>query len=373
MDGSAGTPRPKLYALAIELTAYCNQKCAYCYNAWRGDGGASVSGGADADALMARIDRMISTFEIDHVTLTGGEPFAHKGIFDVLDRFRAASIGIQMISNGGLIDDALARRLAPYRLRFVQCTLNGIDAKSHGEHVGGEGHFDKTVEGIRALVRNGVPVVGCVVVTRKNARAVGEILALFRELGVRQIALSRFSPAGYATESVAELLPSRDDMIAAFDAALPFARAPRSEAIHVSCTMPIPPCAVEVEHYAPIGFGTCAVGTSMQELALGPDGRLRNCTLHRSAIGDVDVLAEGLDLAALVRAPAVTEYRKTLPSFCEGCLHAKTCGGGCGAAAEWVLGSRTLPDPFLWQHVDDDFGARLEAARGGRRRLSIIA
>ena len=31
--------RPKVYAIAIEVTAHCQQKCDYCYNAWRGDNG----------------------------------------------------------------------------------------------------------------------------------------------------------------------------------------------------------------------------------------------------------------------------------------------------------------------------------------------
>ena len=31
-DSLGRVQRPKRYALAIELTAFCNQKCGYCYN-----------------------------------------------------------------------------------------------------------------------------------------------------------------------------------------------------------------------------------------------------------------------------------------------------------------------------------------------------
>ena len=80
-------------------------------------------------------------------------------------------------------------------------------------------------------------------------------------------------------------------------------------------------------------------------------------------VQDPDI-ADEVDVAALFQHPDVTEYRKGAPPFCEGCLHAGSCGGGCGAAAMSVLAKdRSLPDPFLWQHVDDDFEARLERER----------
>ena len=108
---------------------------------------------------------------------------------------------------------------------------------------------------------------------------------------------------------------------------------------------------------------------------IGPDGKLKNCTLHRTAIGGVpDVLDPSVDIAALLQAPEITEYKKTLPAFCVGCVHASTCGGGCGAAAEWVLGdARRFPDPLVWQHVDDDFASKLARDRAdGRRHLEVV-
>ena len=365
--------KPKVNSLALEVTAHCQQKCGYCYNAWREDNGQGVDP-APGKRLLARVTKLLDALDVDHVTVTGGEPFARKDVFELFDLLRSRGVGIQIISNGGLVDDALAARLAPYRVSYVQITLDGPTPELHEEHVG-SGHFEPTLAGIRALRAHGVPVVGCMVVTRKNAHHVGETLALFESLGVKSLALSRFSPAGYAAKQVAELLPSRSDLLVAFRQAIPFAKG----GMRITCTMPVPPCTVETEELAPLQFGTCAIGTSMQELALGPDGRLRHCTLHAGRLGgDRDVLDEDVDPAAIVTGSEIRDYKKTLPSFCEGCLHASTCGGGCGAASEWVLGSRALPDPLVWQHVDDDFAARLARAReeraaSGRRHLEVIA
>src|SRR5689334_20161102 len=236
--------RPKVYAVAIELTAFCNQKCDYCYNEWREDGGQSIVTG-DREALVARVRRLVSTFDVDHFTLTGGEPFAHPGVFEVLDVLEEHGVRAHFISNGGVVTDAIARRLAPYRPLGVQITLNGPDAALHEAHVG-PGHFDKTLRGIRVLRAAGVPVVGCIVVTRKNAGKVGEILELFRRLDVTHVALSRFSPAGYAARHAAQLLPARRDLITAFEQADPHGRTWAT----LSCTMPVPPCAVETERFS---------------------------------------------------------------------------------------------------------------------------
>jgi radical SAM protein with 4Fe4S-binding SPASM domain len=137
----------------------------------------------------------------------------------------------------------------------------------------------------------------------------------------------------------------------------------------------VPPCAVEIERFPSIRFGHCPIGTSMQEFALSPDGRLRHCTLHGGAIGDVaDILEASVDIAALVAHEEVREYRRALPEFCQGCEHASTCRGGCGAAAFWVMGdARRFPDPLVWQHVDDGLAGRLAAERrDGKTHLETI-
>lgn len=348
-----GVDRPERYSLAIELTSRCNQHCSYCYNDWREDNGKEV-GALPGDTLVELIQRALTEVKFDHVTLTGGEPFVRKDAFRILDACRDAGTKIQMISNGDLIDEEKAERLAQYPILAIQVTLNGPEAKLHNEHVGGE-HFDQTIRGIKAMRKHGVPVAGCIVITRKNADRVAEILELFRSLDVELVALSRFSPSGFAAQSVAELLPSRSDMIRALELAEPFGE----QGMNLQVTMPVPPCVVDHDDYPHVRFGSCPIGTEMQEFSLGPRGELRSCTLHTEVIGD----ATTTSFADLVEAPAVAAYRDVMPEFCEPCPHKKGCLGGCGAAAASVLGNPRGLDPFVAQHVDEAFAAKLAADR----------
>lgn len=352
--------KPRRHSLAIELTSRCNQKCGYCYNAWREDNGRSV-GALGSEDLLALVDRALGEVEFEQVTLTGGEPLARADLFKVLDVCRRRGVTIQMISNGGLVTDAIAERLATYPISFIQITLNGTDAALHDEHVGGE-HHAATIAGIRSLVAHGVRVVGCIVVTRKNADLVGAILDQFRGLGVTTVALSRFSPAGYAAGQIAELLPSRSEVMRA----LAQAQARGAAGMEIQATMPIPPCVVEHSDYPAVRFGACPIGTEAQEFSLGPRGELRSCTLHGEVLGD----AHTTSLAELVEHPSVRGYRDVTPEFCAPCPHRRSCVGGCGAAAASVMGDARGLDPFVAQHVDDALAERL---RRSRQRLSVLA
>ncbi len=351
--------RPKRYALAVELTSHCNQKCSYCYNAWREDNGREV-GALASDDLVALLDKALTEVEFDHVTLTGGEPFTRPDLVRVLEVCKRHGVGIQMISNGGVVDDRMAQKLVGFPVRCVQVTLDGPTAELHNAHVGGD-HFDATLKGIAALQKVGVLVVGCIVVTRRNAALVGDILDVFRGLGVTIIALSRFSPAGYAARNVAELLPSRSELVVALEQA---ERRAVEHGMDLQVTMPVPPCVVEQDDFPSIRFGSCPIGTEMQEFSLGPRGELRSCTLHTEVIGD----GKAESFAALVQAPPVVRYRDTTPEFCAPCPHRTSCLGGCGAAAASVLGDARGLDPFVAQHVDDAFAARLRSERARDRR-----
>jgi pyrroloquinoline quinone biosynthesis protein E len=351
--------RPRHHALALELTSHCNQRCSYCYNDWRADNGRSV-GALPSAELLALLDRALTEVEFEHVTLTGGEPLARPDFFAVMDVCRAHHTPVYIISNGTLIDDAVARRLSEYDVLGVQLTINSTIAAQHDALVGGR-HFANTLRGIAALLRHGVRCVGSIVVNRKNAAEVGELLDFWRAQGVTSVALSRFSPAGYAAVNTAELLPSRSDMITALAAAEQRGR----DGMDLQVTLPVPVCVVDHADYPHVSFGGCPIGTNMQEFALGPRGELRSCTLHSEPLGD----ARQTSIAALVSSPKLAAYCDVTPEFCAPCPYKKTCLGGCGAAAAAVLGDPRGLDPFVAQHVDEAFAARLAAER---KRLPVL-
>ncbi|MDH5492266.1 MAG: radical SAM protein, partial [Myxococcales bacterium] len=212
------------------------------------------------------------------------------------------------------------------------------------------------LRGIDVLRAAGVQVTGCIVLTRKNASAVGAILRQMRARGIRSVALSRFSPAGYAAAQVAELLPSRSELLVALEQAEAFAL---ESSMRMQVTMPVPACVLDTRDFPHLRFGSCPVGTEMQEIALGPSGEIRHCTLHREALGDL----RAQSLPEILGSEAIATYRDVHPEFCAPCPLREGCLGGCRAAAASTLGDPAGLDPFVAQHVDPAFAERLLEAR----------
>lgn len=338
-------------SIAVEVTARCNQKCSYCYNPWRGDGGAAV-GELESPRLLSLLDRVLSTEALQSVTLTGGDPFMRRDIHRIIDFINARGVPVTLITNGGLVSAGTAERLAAQRVNAVQITLAGADEDMHDD-VCGRGSHARAIEAIRNLVAAGVTATGSYLCTRSNWAQADAVFERFAGLGVREIAFNRFSPAGYSTAVIEKLMPTLSQVVAALEAA---ERAARQFSLRIVCTMPIPPCVVDYDVYPSIEFGQCSAGDPEGEAAIGPDGRVRLCTLQSDVAGDLATATLG---EIVQRAGA--KFRAQIPDYCRGCPASDICLGGCGAASQWVLGSARELDPFVAQHATPQFWERVRS------------
>lgn len=337
-------------SVAVELTARCNQKCTYCYNAWRDDGG-SAMGELDSETLLAMLTQLIEANDLRYLTLTGGEPFARKDIHEIIDFINGRGLGVVIISNGGLIRQETVERLSRQHIHYIQITLAGPNAAIHNA-VAGSGSFERIDRAFRALQAGGITVGGSFLCTSQSYGHAEATLERFVDYGVQQVAFNRFNPSGFS-RSALDLMPTRSQVVEALTATN--AVAERHD-LKVVCTMPIPPCVVDYREFPRIRFGQCSAGVPEGELAIGPDGAVKLCTLQQKAVGNVFQHS----LLDLLNSPATHEFRAQVPEFCKGCLYQDTCLGGCGAAAEWVLGEVADLDPFVAQHVLPDFAERAD-------------
>ncbi len=167
----------KLHEVWIVTNFECNMSCRHCYTYERVANDRSRVG---KDALLAMMDecRRLGT-EVFY--LTGGEPLLRRDLFDLIEGATHRSRAI-LFTNGTLVTPEWAKQLSRYSERLVvQVSLEGPDEESNAVLRGKES-FDRAMEGIRNLLREGVRVGVSSTPTSQTASRIPELTRLLAEI-----------------------------------------------------------------------------------------------------------------------------------------------------------------------------------------------
>jgi MoaA/NifB/PqqE/SkfB family radical SAM enzyme len=156
----ATVPLRRLSAVWIQVTGtWCNLQCTHCLNA---------SGPVDpwmAPMAAADVERHVedaARLGAREVYFTGGEPFLHPQILDLI-AFALERMPTTVLTNGTLIGERLADRLADLasRARYsleVRVSLDDPEREAN-DRVRGRGAFDRALRTIARLHRRGLPAI----------------------------------------------------------------------------------------------------------------------------------------------------------------------------------------------------------------------
>jgi radical SAM protein with 4Fe4S-binding SPASM domain len=146
-------------SLDIEITRRCNLRCDYCFVGWSRDWTSDLPRAVAEEVIREGAGR----FDLLHIT--GGEPFARRDLFDLLDLGMALGYPAALVNtNGTMISEADVARLAGYGGRVaLSVSFDGPPALHDG--VRGEGRFAEADRTVSALLAASVPVTVMTVVT----------------------------------------------------------------------------------------------------------------------------------------------------------------------------------------------------------------
>ncbi len=156
----ATVPLRRLSAVWIQVTGtWCNLQCTHCLNA---------SGPVDpwlAPMAVAEVERHVdeaARLGAREVYFTGGEPFLHPQIIELLD-YALERLPATVLTNGTLITERVADRLAELaaRARYsleIRVSLDDPDREAN-DRVRGRGAFDRALGAIARLHRRGLPAI----------------------------------------------------------------------------------------------------------------------------------------------------------------------------------------------------------------------
>lgn len=145
----------------FELTYRCQAQCIHCYNPGATRNKNERNGRADIKELSLEDYHHIIDDLCDNglttATISGGDPFAHPYIWQILDHLFKHDIAISVYTNGlGVVGNE--ERLAEYYPYLVQCSLYSGDPAVHDKITRVKGSWKRTISVMDKLHELGVPI-----------------------------------------------------------------------------------------------------------------------------------------------------------------------------------------------------------------------
>lgn len=135
-----------------EITKECNHHCKHCYQGTPKDSLQALNSLGD---FIAFADHFAEA-GIERVLLTGGEPLKSPYVFQIIKRLKRYGIDVAVLTNGTLINEEIASRIADANPNNVQISIDGLE-HTH-DLMRGKGAFKKIVKAIGLLNHYGVPL-----------------------------------------------------------------------------------------------------------------------------------------------------------------------------------------------------------------------
>ena len=156
----------------------CNSKCRMC-SIWKNKNKRNVK---FEDAKKA-LD-MLKKNKFKLVQITGGEPFLNPDIFRILEYAKRLGFSILVATNGSLITEESAERIAKINVDQISVSFHHYDPKIFEKIENHKGIFDKAYNGIQHLRRKKAHVSALCTISKYNINDIEKILEFIEGLNL---------------------------------------------------------------------------------------------------------------------------------------------------------------------------------------------
>ena len=145
------------FVLQWHLSEACNLKCKHCYQEDHVPVQLSYE---ELISILNQYRNLLKKLKVKgHINITGGEPLCSPHFFKLLDEFKKDKdlYSFSILTNGTLINDEMAKKIASYNPEYVQVSLEG--GKRINDYVRGKGVYKKVGEAIKLLKKYNVNLI----------------------------------------------------------------------------------------------------------------------------------------------------------------------------------------------------------------------
>jgi len=173
------------------LIRRCNLTCKHCY-ALSADH--DYAGELSTGEVFTVMDDL-KAFKVPVLILSGGEPLLRPDLFQIAARAKAMRFYVGLSSNGTLIDEPMADRVAATGFDYVGISLDGL-RETHDKFRRQGGAFERSLAAVRLLRARHVKVGLRFTMTALNADDLPALLRLMRDEHVDKFYFSHLNYAG---------------------------------------------------------------------------------------------------------------------------------------------------------------------------------
>ncbi len=189
ITGRCGMAYPHM--LQISLTNRCVHNCRHCFK------NCVFTGKSLSYSVITGLLDQISS-ECKSVEFTGGEPFLHNDIMNLVTRYQD-KISFNVTTSGFILHQFNISDLKKFHL--IQISLHGSTEQMHDAFVGKNGSFKMVTKNIKWLCDNELNVVLSRTIVAFDKKELEGFINLCISLGVKRLILGIILPLGRAVQN----------------------------------------------------------------------------------------------------------------------------------------------------------------------------
>ncbi len=200
--------KPPYRKALIQITERCNLNCEHCFvNAE--SRGIYLS----LEELRKYIVPALKKLNVVKVTLTGGEPFIHSEVIDIIELLSCEGFCVGICTNGTLINDEKIMKLRRLKNIHINVSLDGFRKESHGVFRGNYDCFNTIIDNIKSIADNGL-LQGILVTpnTHADINEYTDICKFAKEVGAKYVLMNPLSNFGRGNDCKGVIGTSKQQM-----------------------------------------------------------------------------------------------------------------------------------------------------------------
>jgi len=182
------------FVLQWHLSEICNLKCLHCYQE---NHKPITLPYKDLLNILEQYRELLKKLNVKgHINLTGGEPLCYPHLYDLLEEFKKDSdlYSFSILTNGTLINDDVAKKLASYNPEYIQVSLEG--GKKINDYIRGKGVYEKVANAIKCLKKYNIFVSLSFTATKLNYKEFPKVVKYAAKYHVDNVWSDRLIPLG---------------------------------------------------------------------------------------------------------------------------------------------------------------------------------